>query len=268
MSHSSRPAVVPDHSLFDRLVHHSDAGLGATVLLPFDSEWLVQSGSLRPIALLVGLAALAILALLIASTARQIGQRQRARHDGDDELFTAPPLPMPSEHLARLKRESTPPYAFSTLKLPRWLQVGSLVVALGMTWMVYERIRPGNGQAASATAQGSDFSAGAADRARDDMADSPEDLNPSPDSAPRFSFRAQDWVALKGGCAGRLEVTRGEPNSWSLTARVHDDQGQLIDSARKRVASLRKGDVVEFRFARATCERIGAWDVRGARRVQ
>jgi hypothetical protein len=60
-------------------------------------------------------------------------------------------------------------------------------------------------------------------------------------------------------------VTKGEANAWNLTARVHDSQGQMIDSARTRVASLRQGDVVEFRFARATCDRIGAWDVRGDR---
>ena len=66
---------------------------------------------------------------------------------------------------------------------------------------------------------------------------------------------------------GRLEVTKGESSSWSLTARVHDDHGQLLDSARTRVSTLRKGDVVEFRFARAACDRIGAWDVRGDRRT-
>jgi hypothetical protein len=99
--------------------------------------------------------------------------------------------------------------------------------------------------------------------------DSPEDLDLSPDSSPAFAFQARDWVDRPGGgCAGRLEVTKGEPNAWSLTARVHDGRGQLIDTARARVASLRAGEVVEFSFPRADCDRIGAWDVRGARRSQ
>jgi hypothetical protein len=49
---------------------------------------------------------------------------------------------------------------------------------------------------------------------------------------------------------------------------VHDDQGQLIDSARTRVATLRAGDVVEFNFPHADCDRIGAWDVHGARNAR
>jgi hypothetical protein len=102
---------------------------------------------------------------------------------------------------------------------------------------------------------------------RDVADDSPEDLDLSPDSAPPFSFRVRDWVPRgEGGCAGRLEVTKGEPSAWSLTARVHDGQGQLIDTARASVSGLQEGQVVEFSFPRADCDRIGAWDVRGARR--
>jgi len=107
----------------------------------------------------------------------------------------------------------------------------------------------------------------AADRTPDDTNDSPEDLDLRPDSAPAFAFRVRDWVASNGGCAGLLEVTKGEPRSWNLTARVHDGQGQLMDTARTRVSSLNEGDVVEFKFPRVECDRIGAWEVRGTRRT-
>ena len=239
------------------------------MLLPtFDAQWFGQGGTLRPIVMLIGLAALAILALLIASAAHRRGQHEGARRSGDEQLFTTTPLPLAKEELARLRRQPSPQQAFSGLRLPRWLQVGSLAIALGITWVVSQRIGP-NGERRSSvddSVRVRGVRVGAADRARGDATDSPEDLDLSPDSAPAFSFRAQDWVARDGGCAGMLEVTKGESNSWSLTARVHDDQGQLLDSARTRVAELRKGDVVEFRFARAACDRIGAWDVRGDRR--
>jgi hypothetical protein len=234
-------------------------------LLPaLDSGLFDWGSSARSIALLVGLAGIAIIALLVAAAAHRHSQSSRSRNRIDDEeLFTTTPLPMPKEELARLAK-NPPHQAYASLKLPRWVQLGSLVVALGFTWMVAERMRP-NG--ASSTGFDSGLAiAGAGDRARDDVNDSPEDLDLSPDSAPPFSFRARDWVASGAGCEGQLEVTRGESNAWNLTARVHDAQGQFLDSARTRVASLRQGDVVEFTFARATCERIGAWDVRGDRR--
>ena len=263
-------AVAPDHSPFDRhLRDDSDARLGAAMLLPaFDAEWFGQGGTVRPIVMLIGLAALAILALLIASAAHRRGQHDRARGSNDDQLFTAMPLPLPNDEVARLRRQPSPQQAFSGLRLPRWLQIGSLAIALGMTWMVSQRIGP-DGQRRNNvddSVRVGGVRLGGADRARSDGPDSPEDADLSPDSAPAFSFRAQDWIVRDGGCAGRLEVTKGEASSWNLTARVHDDQGQLLDSARTRVAALRKGDVVEFRFERAACDRIGAWDVRGDRR--
>ena len=218
--------------------------------------------------MLIGLAAVAILALLVASAAHRRNQRPRSR-GAQDQLFTTTPLPLPKEELARMARSEPDHNAFSGLKLPRWVQAGSLVVALALTWVVADRIRPGGPTITtrdSLTIGG--IRVGGGSGALDTVTDSPEDLDLSPDSAPAFSFRARDWVASDGGCAGRLEVTKGEPRGWNLTARVHDDQGQLLDSARTRVASLRQGDVVEFRFARAACERIGAWDVRGARREQ
>jgi hypothetical protein len=129
--------------------------------------------------------------------------------------------------------------------------------------MVAQRIQPGDrgSQAARDTAH-------SATVANHDLADdSPEDLDLAPDSNPAFAFRVRDWVARGGGgCAGRREVTKGEPSAWSLTARVHDGKGQLIDTARANVGELREGQVVEFTFPRADCDRIGAWDVRGARR--
>jgi hypothetical protein len=39
-----------------------------------------------------------------------------------------------------------------------------------------------------------------------------------------------------------------------------------MDTSRARVASLREGDVVEFKFPKVDCDQIGAWEVRGARR--
>ena len=269
MSLSSPDAFPPDHPSTTDLVHHrSAAHVGATILLPaFDSAWLSQSASLRPIAMLVGLAAVAILALLTASAAHRHGQRQRSRRN-DEELFTTTPLPVSGE--ARLRRESPPHHAFGPLKLPRWLQVGSLVVAVGMTWMVSERLRPANERSngGNGTARQSDVGAAGANHEPGDGQRSPQDSELPPEPASPFSFRVQDWVPRGSGCAGRLEVTKGAPSSWSLTARVHDDQGRLLDSARTRVASLQPRDVVEFRFTRTACERIGAWDVRGTQREQ
>ena len=112
-------------------------------MLPaFDPEWFGQGGTVRPIVMLIGLAALAILALLIASAAHRRGQQHRARGSNNDQLFTATPLPLPHEEIARLRRQPSPQQAFSGLRLPRWLQVGSLAVALAMTWMVSQRILP------------------------------------------------------------------------------------------------------------------------------
>ena len=250
--------------------HRSAARVGAAVVLPaFDSGWLSQSVATRPVALLVGLAAVAILALLTASAAHRRGQRQRSRRN-HEELFTTTPLPVPQEQLARLSREPSPHHAFSALKLPRWLQVGSLVVAMGMTWMVSERLRPANERSigGDGTARQGDVIAAGGARVSGDGQDSPDDPELSRDAAAPFSFRVHDWTPRGSGCAGRLEVTKGAPTPWSLTARVHDDQGRLLDSARARVTSLQPGDVVEFRFSRAACDSIGAWDVRGTPREQ
>ncbi|HUQ84619.1 MAG TPA: hypothetical protein VM076_25930 [Gemmatimonadaceae bacterium] len=261
-------AVAADPLRSITIVHtRPGASLGFAVVIPaFDTRWFSHSGSTRPIAMLIGLAALAILALLVASAAHRRNQRPRSS-DSQDELFTSTPLPMRKENVARRARSEPDHYAFSSLKLPRWVQAGSLVVALAFTWVVANRIRPGGPTRATRdTVRIGGIRVGGGSGATDAVTDSPEDLDLSPDSAPTFSFRARDWIASNGGCAGRLEVTKGEPRGWNLTARVHDDQGQLLDSARTRVASLQLGDVVEFRFARAACERIGAWDVRGARR--
>ena len=238
---------------------------GAMVVLPaLDSGWL--EGRARPIALLLGFAIVAIVALLVASAALLTGQRQRGRSAIDDEeLFTATPLPMSKEELARHKRQT--PYAFSGLRIPRWLQVGSILTALVITYAVAQRVQPAAGRKGKNDGGRSVLRVGAADRTPDDSNDSPEDLDLAPDSVPAFAFRVRDWVASNGGCAGLLEVTKGEPRSWNLTARVHDGQGQLMDTARARVSSLNEGDVVEFTFPRVECDRIGAWEVRGARRA-
>ena len=270
VSHSSPTSVDADHSPFDSLVRqHSDARGGTVVLLPaLDSDWFSRTGGAQPITMLIGLAALAILALLIASAAHGRGRRDRARRPDDDDLFTTTPLPMAGDDRPGGRRAASPQDAFGGLRLPRWIQVGSLVIALGMTWVVYERIRP-DGSGAPSNGDGVRIGGvriGGADRANADIPESPEDLDLSPDSAPAFGLRARDWVVRGGGCAGMLEVTKGAPSAWSLTARVHDDQGRLIDSARTRVTALRAGELVEFRFPRTACDRIGAWDVRGDRR--
>lgn len=247
---------------FDALVR------GAAVVLPaIDAELFDWSASARSIALLIGLALVAIVALLVAAAAHRQGQRAHSRSAVDDEeLFVSTPLPVPKEELARLAK-SSPHLAHSALKLPRWVQVGSVIGALGITWMVSQRINPTRSfEDTSEVLASRDTQVGAADRSRDEAGDSPEDLDLSPDSAPPFSFRAQGWVVSGSGCSGRLEVTKGESSAWNLTARVHDGRGQFLDSARTRVTALRQGDIVEFKFARTDCDRIGAWDVRGDRR--
>lgn len=235
---------------------------GALVVLPsFDS--LTQSAMGRQAVILAVLAGVAIVALLVAGAAYLNAHRRGpGRGVDDEELFTSTPLPVSNEELARMSRES-PHLAFRSLGIPRWVQVGSLLAALGMTWAVAQRVRPNNGFARERSESVQGDGAGAA---RDLPEDYPEDLDLSPDSSLAFAFQALDWIDRPGGgCAGRLEVTKGEPNAWSLTARVHDGRGQLIDTARASVARLRQGEVVEFRFRRADCDRIGAWDVRGAR---
>ena len=234
---------------------------GAIVALPaFDSAWFGRTGPDRQVVIVIVLAVIAIAALLVAGSAFLRGQRQRARFASDEHFFTAPPLPMARDELARLARESSSHHAFTGLRIPRWVQVGSLLVALAVTWSVAQRVGPNGGMSAAkkglrAGANSSDLSEA-----------SPEDLDLTPESGSTFGFEVRDWVTRRGGgCEGQLVVTKAEPNAWTLTARVHDDEGQLIDTAHTRVTALRVGDVVEFNFPRADCDRIGAWDVRGDR---
>ena len=229
---------------------------GTFLILPtLDASLFAQTGAGRQIAIVIGLAAVAIVALLVAGAAYLGDQRRRPGID-DEELFTTTPLPVPKEELARMRRESQH-HAFGGLSIPRWVQGGSVLVALAITYIVAQRVRPHERQERSPTV--------AVGNARDLAGDSPEDLDLVPDSSPAFAFRARWESRSGGGCAGMLEVTQGEPNAWSLTARVHDGQGQLIDTALAHVTELREGQVVEFSFPRVDCERIGAWDVRGAR---
>ena len=235
-------------------------------MLPsFDSAWLAQSGVGRQVVIVAVLAAVAVVALLVAGVAYLNDHRRHARRGIDDEeLVTSTPLPVTKEEMARMARESAH-QAFRSVGIPRWVQIGSLVVALAITWAVAQRVRGTNGVS---RAEAESTEANPVVRTNDVVEDSPEELDLVPDSNPPFAFRQRDWVARAGGgCSGRLEVTRGDPSAWSLTARVHDGQGQLIDTARARVPSLREGDVVEFSFARAECDRIDAWDVRGTRRL-
>jgi len=235
---------------------------GAIVALPsFDAAWFGQSGPDRQVVIVIVLAVIAIAALLVAGSAFLRDQRQRARFSSDENLFTSTPLPMARDELARLARDSRSHHAFTGLRIPRWVQAGSLLVALVITWSVAQRVGAAPGMPLAAK-RGTPAAAGTSDPSEA----SPENLDLTPDSAPTFAFQARDWVARPGGgCKGQLVVTRGEPNAWTLTARVHDDEGQLIDTAHARVAALRVGDVVEFNFPSADCDRIGAWDVRGDR---
>ena len=155
--------------------------------------------------------------------------------------------------------------AFAPRRLPPWVQLGSVVAALGITFIAAQRLRTDE------AAKRDNDSAAVGVRNTVDGTDpedgSPESLDLSPTSGPPFVFRHRAWVAADGGCAGRLEVAKGAAAAWTLTARVHDDRGQLIDTAVARVGELREGEIVEFRFRRASCDAIGAWEVSGARRT-
>ena len=232
---------------------------GAIVALPsFDSAWFGGSAPDRQVVIVIVLAVIAVTALLVAGSAFLRDQRQRTRFPGDEQLFTTTPLPLGRDEQARFARES-PHDPYGGLRIPRWVQVGSLLAALVITWGVAQRVAPTSGLPLTAK-KGTP----AAANARDLSEASPENLDS--DEAPTFAFQARDWVTRRGGgCEGQLVVTRGEPSAWTLTARVHDDEGQLIDTAHTRVRALRVGDVVDFSFPRADCDRIGAWDVRGDR---
>jgi len=238
---------------------------GAIVALPsFDSAWFGGSGPDRLVVIVIVLAVIAVTALLIAGAAFLRDQHQRARLAGEEPVFTTTPLALSRDERSRFARDSSPHDAFKPLRIPRWVQVGSLLVALVVTWGVAERVSPSSGTPASAQ-NGTTATASASDLREA----SPENLDLAPDSAPRFALQARDWVSRKGGgCEGQLVVTKGEASAWTLTARVHDDEGQLIDTAHTRVSTLRVGDVVEFNFPRADCDRIGAWDVRGDRQTR
>jgi hypothetical protein len=233
------------------------------VLPVVGSGWFASDAPARQVIIVIALAGIAIIALLVAGIAYLNDQRRGTRRRGGyDELYTTTPLPMHEDDLPRHARGAEH-HAFTGLRIPRWVQAGSLVIALGITWSVAERLRPNDrySEAITSTARAAGIG-----RARTDPEETPEDLDLAPDSNPAFAFRVRDWVTRNGGgCSGRLEVTKGHPSGWSLSARVHDNRGQLIDSARTRVTELREGQVVEFSFPRADCDRIGAWDVRGAR---
>jgi len=218
-----------------------------------------------PLVLIVGLAIVAVIALMVAAAAHNSDARHKGRQSAEDsEIFTTTPLPMPEEELARMQKEAAPHHAFVAFRLPGWVQTGVVIVALGVTYIAADRLRAPERPENPDTTAGPSAPSGHDQADSDD--DSPESLDLHPASSIPFSFRAKDFVASDGGCAGHLEVTRGADTALNLTARVHDDRGQLIDTARKRVQSLREGQVVEFLFQRTSCERIGAWDVSGADR--
>ena len=150
------PAVaVAHHPLGIPLRNRPDARTrGAVVVLPLvDSGLLGQSGT-TAILLLVGLAAIAILALLVASAAHRIKHSQRPDSVDDEELFTTTPLPVPKEEMARM-RARQPHGAYRQPTLPRWVQVGSIIVALGMTWYVAPSPSRSAGEASASRPPGS-----------------------------------------------------------------------------------------------------------------
>jgi hypothetical protein len=238
--------------------------VGAVVTLPAVDTWFDPANS--PIVLIVALGIIAVVALMVAAAAYSGDARRRSRQgdDDDSEIFTTTPLPMPTEELARMRQEARQRrHALAPRRLPPWVQLGSVAVALGITFIAAQRLRTDepakDGQPVVTDAGRS------VDRADADDG-SPASLDLAPTSGPPFQFRSRDFIAAATGCTGRLEVSKGAPGAWNLTARAHDERGQLIDSAFARVGNLREGEVVEFRFPRASCERIGAWDVSGARR--
>src|SRR5215211_7909856 len=186
VSPSTLASVVPAKTRFPTTLHNrSDAfARGAVVLLPsLDARWF--DGRARPLFLIVALAVVAIVALLVAAAAHLNAQRNRTKRPLDDEqLFTATPLAMPKEELARLA-DHPPQHAFRAVEIPRWLQVSSVIAALAFTWVVAQRIQPGNRKS-----RGNDDTVrstvrlGSAQTTRDDPSDSPEDLDLAPDSSP------------------------------------------------------------------------------------
>ena len=214
--------------------------------------------------IVIVLAVIAVTALLVAGSAFLRDQRQRARFSADEQLFTTTPLPLGRDEQARFAGASSPHDPFNGLRIPRWVQVGSLLAALVITWVVSQRVAPNSGLRMTGK-RGTPAAASASNLSEA----SPEGLGLASGEGPTFAFQARDWVTRRGGgCDGQLVVTQGEPSAWTLTARVHDDEGQLIDTAHTRVSALRVGDVVEFNFPRADCDRIGAWDVRGDRQAR
>jgi len=261
----ARPIPAPRRTLITR----SDVvSRGAVVGLPaLDPSWFDSGG--RPIALILGLAVIALVSLIVAAAAhaREHRSRKRSRHD-ESELFTTTPLPMAKEDLARMRAEvrADRRRASDPRGLPRWVQLGTLIIACAITYATSQRLRTDDSLTARTPASTRTRDVPVADGSGEPVDESPENIDPTSASAPPFAFRARDFVAMSGGCTGKLEVTRGVSTAWTLTARVHDDRGQLLDTARAHVDLLRSGDVLEFRFRRTPCDQIGAWDVQGARR--
>ena len=216
--------------------------------------------------MIVGLAIIAVVSLIVAAAAHGREHRKATRSSHDDaDLFTTTPLPMPKEELARMRKETREAQrrVSEPGRLPRWVQLATLSVACGITFVVAQRLRSKDETRTPEAPSTVERDAPAADGPAEPVDDSPEGFSLTPNAAAPFRFRAREFAAANGGCVGRLEVTRGAPSAWTLTARVHDARGQLIDTARARVETLTAGDVVEFRFRRASCDRIGAWDVQG-----
>ena len=238
--------------------------VGAVVTLPAVDTWFDPANS--PIVLIVALGIIAVVALMVAAAAYSGDARRRSRQgdEDDSEIFTTTPLPMPTEELARMRQEARQRrHALAPRRLPPWVQLGSVAVALGITIIAAQRLRTDEPAKDDQPVVGD--APRSVDRADADDG-SPASLDLAPTSGAPFQFRSRDFIAAATGCTGRLEASNGAPGAWNLTARAHDERGQLIDSAFARVGNLREGDVVEFRFPRASCERIGAWDVSGSRR--
>jgi hypothetical protein len=226
----------------------------AARLSGFEMPWQDASDENRTLIALAGLVAIALLALLVAAAAHRSRRRPRRRGSARETtpLTYRDPLSPEVPGTAR-EGEIAPELVYDTPRLPRWVQLGSIVVALGLTWTVAQRLRPASDRA-SDEPQRTTPSVASADSARPEASSS---------TGVPFAFRARAWTDEGAGCRSALEVTEGSSAPYELTLDVHDHGGRLLGRATARVAMLRPGETVEFRLRDVACDRIAAWEVRG-----
>lgn len=231
----------------------SALALARPSLVPFGLPSIGSVGTENQI--IIGLAVVAVVAGVVAVAAYVRDPARRAsRRRVDLAEYAATALPDTSG--TRSASDDVPPHlAYATPGLPRWIQLASVAVAVAVTWFVAERILPsmaGSRDPTVATVIDDAEAPATGDAAL--VADVRETT---------FAFRALEWVDTGEGCAGTMEATRPSASPRRLTMTVRDERGRILDTAHARVDSVRLGDIVEFEFARASCDRISAWEVRG-----